>query len=91
MQFETEAYNSMQGRRLFITECGRFVLGPSFLQEGDICCVLFGCRVPFVIRPTSTSGHFKVLGPSYIDGAMYGELINAHVKFTSDLREITWV
>ena len=91
MKFEQEAYHSMQGRRFFITECGRFGLGPSFLEDGDICGVVLGCRMRLVIRPTSTSGHVKVLGPSYVDGVMYGELIIAHVKSTSDLSEITLV
>jgi hypothetical protein len=89
--FVSVASNKMSGRRFFITDCGRFGLGPSFLEDGDICGVLLGCRMPLVFRSMSTSGHFKVLGPSYVDGGMDGELIDAHVKSTSDLSEITLV
>jgi hypothetical protein len=90
-QFERGAYSSMQGRRFFVTDRGRFRLGPSFLEDGDLCGVLLGCSMPLTIYPTSASGHVKVLGPSYIDSVMYGELIIAHVKSTSDLSEIRLV
>jgi len=91
MQFKEAVIAAMQGRRFFITECECFGLGPSFLAYGDICCVLLGCRMPLVIRPMTTNGHFKFLGPSYIDGVMDGELIDAYVKSTSDWSEITLV
>lgn len=91
MHFKTAGYMSMNGRRFFITKGGRFGLGPSFLQHGDICCVLLGCKKPLVLRPMSTNGHFKVLGSTYIDGAMFGEMIVAYGHTIDDLRRITLV
>jgi Heterokaryon incompatibility protein (HET) len=90
-EFEAQAYGNMRGRRFFISESGRVGLGPPLLQEGDLCCVLIGCRMPLVIRPASTSNHFRVLGPAFIHGIMYGEIIKAQMGDNSELREITLV
>jgi hypothetical protein len=90
-RFEDSAKNKMFGRKYIITKDGRFGLGPSLLQDGDICCVIMGCRMPLIIRPTSTPSHFKLVGHSYIDGEMYGKVVKARVKSLSDLTEITLV
>ena len=90
-RFENEAIINMVGRKFFITKDGCFGLGPSLLQDGDICCVFMGCRMPLIIRPTSTPSHFKLVGPIYIDGVMHGEVVKARVKSLSDLTEITLV
>lgn len=37
-------------RRFFCTTQGYFGLGPQSLMEGDLCCVLFGAKVPFDLR-----------------------------------------
>jgi len=91
VHFDKEASMKMQGIRFFITKYDHFGLGPSLLQDGDFCCVVLGCKMPLVIRPTSTSGHFKVLGPCYIDDVINGELIDAYVKSATGLGEITLV
>jgi hypothetical protein len=90
-EFEVTGYFRMGGRRFFVGESGRVGLGSSLLQAGDLCCVLIGCRMPLVIRPTSTSNHFKVLGEAYIHDVMYGEIIKAHMGSTSESRDITLV
>ncbi|PMD57286.1 HET-domain-containing protein [Hyaloscypha bicolor E] len=90
-RFESVALIAMAERKFFITKDGRFGLGPSLLQDGDICCVFMGCRMPLIIRPTSTPNHLKVVGPSYIHGVMHGEVVKARVKSLSDLTEITLV
>jgi hypothetical protein len=91
MQFERNASIKMQGRRFFATKDGSFGLGPSLLQDGDVCCVVLGCRMPLVIRPTSTARYFRVLGPCYIKEAMYGGLVAARVESPSNLSGITLV
>ena len=90
-EFEAAAARKMTARRFFITKSGRIGLGPTLLQEGDLCCVLIGCRIPLVIRPTSTSNHFRVLGPAYIADVMHGGIIDAHMGDNSEMREITLV
>jgi hypothetical protein len=90
-RFEDRAAVTMSERKFFITKDGRSGLGPSLLQDGDICCVFMGCRMPLIIRPTSTPNHFKLVGHSYIDGVMGGEVVKARVESLSDLTEITLV
>ncbi|KAI4188652.1 MAG: hypothetical protein LQ346_005273 [Caloplaca aetnensis] len=61
-------------RRLFRTANGRFGLGPSAMQQGDVCCIIFGALVPFVIRRSDR--WFKLVGECYIHGVMRGEIVN---------------
>jgi hypothetical protein len=90
-QFDIIASNVMVERKFFITKDGRFGFGPSLLEDGDICCVVMGCRMPLIIRPTSTPNHFKLVGHSYIYGVMHGAVVKARVKSLSDLTEISLV
>ncbi|EXJ72755.1 uncharacterized protein A1O5_03902 [Cladophialophora psammophila CBS 110553] len=62
------------GRPLFRTENGYIGTGPRLVQPGDVCCVLFGGKVPFILRPVSD--HFLLIGKSYVHGAMHGEIID---------------
>ncbi|KAJ4991734.1 heterokaryon incompatibility protein [Stagonosporopsis vannaccii] len=67
-------------RRFFVTKGGYWGLGPAVMQEGDVCAVLLGADVPFVLRPTAEKGTFKLVGQAYIDGVMYGELLQISVS-----------
>jgi Heterokaryon incompatibility protein (HET) len=40
--------------RFFITKSGYMGRGPSYLAEGDLICVFFGGKVPFIVRPVET-------------------------------------
>ncbi|KAK6227422.1 heterokaryon incompatibility protein [Colletotrichum tabaci] len=62
-------------RRFFVSSGGYWGLGPSLMQEGDICAILFGADVPFILRPTAGEGRYRLVGQAYICGAMYGELV----------------
>ena len=64
-------------RKCFITEKGYFGLGPLAIQEGDLCCVLFGARVPFIVRSTRTAGHYRLVGECFAHGLMRGEATRA--------------
>jgi hypothetical protein len=91
MQFENEAYLQMQGRKFFVTKGGFFGLGPSLLQDGDLCCILLGCRMPLIIRPAPSTSYFKLLEASYIHGIMHGEVVKARLTSNSQFDEITLV
>lgn len=58
------------------TAKGRYVLGPKVMEPGDVLCVLFGGKMPFVLRPW-TDGRFYLVGESYTHGLMNGEVIEA--------------
>lgn len=38
------------GRKLFSTRQGLLGLGPAVIREGDLCCIIFGTPVPFILR-----------------------------------------
>jgi hypothetical protein len=59
-------------RSFFITEKGFYGLGPDTTRPGDLCCVLFGAHVPFILR--SLGGNLKLLGEAYVRGLMGGEV-----------------
>ncbi|EXJ60132.1 hypothetical protein A1O7_04284 [Cladophialophora yegresii CBS 114405] len=62
------------GRPLFRTKDGYIGVGPCLVQPGDVCCVLFGGKVPFILRPIDD--HFILIGKSYMHGAMNDEIID---------------
>ena len=55
-------------RRFFITQKGRFGLGPQECRNGDLVCVLLGSRVPLILRRRYHG--LKFLGQAYVDGIM---------------------
>lgn len=69
-------WRSTLGRRFMITEMNRIGLGPDTLQDGDLVCVLLGCSVPVILRPTTDlalAGCYCFVGESYVHGIMDGE------------------
>ena len=66
-----------EGRTFIFTEKGRYGLAPMIAQAGDICCVLLGATVPFIVRRTDTEDHFKFIGEAYVHGIMRGEALRA--------------
>lgn len=82
-------------RSFFSTVSGRFVLGPSHMQPGDLVCILFGGTVPFILRQAMNAegeetGKFLLVGEAYVDGAMDGEVVSQlnqgqHVEQTFEL------
>ncbi|KAL9624732.1 MAG: hypothetical protein Q9160_001086 [Pyrenula sp. 1 TL-2023] len=58
-------------------------LGPPDAQVGDIACILFGCSVPVLLRPSpDREQRFTLVGESYIHGLMEGEAITGREKET---------
>ena len=58
----------------FITERGYIGLGPRYLQPGDALCILFGARVPHVLRPrTEGQRGYLFVGEAYVHSIMDGE------------------
>ncbi|KAF2140805.1 uncharacterized protein K452DRAFT_288228 [Aplosporella prunicola CBS 121167] len=61
-------------RRFFVTEKGYYGIGPEVSREGDKVSILFGAKVPFVLRPQMT-GYYRLSGECYIHGIMDGEAV----------------
>ena len=72
-RFTRDAYVFWNCRRFFRTVKGYLGLGPQSLMEGDLCCVLFGAKVPFVLRKADRG--YILVGECYIQGIMRGEAI----------------
>jgi hypothetical protein len=71
-----------EGRSFIITEQGYYGLGPWITQPGDICCILLGANVPFVLRKMDDST-YKLVGECYVHGVMDGEIMkDANVRVT---------
>lgn len=64
------------GRTFLLTQNGYYGLGSCMAKPGDICCILFGATVPFLLRKTDKEGHYKLVAEAYIHGIMRGEAIS---------------
>src|SRR5690242_15785457 len=56
------------------TQQGRYVLGPRLMQSGDIVCVLYGGKMPFILR-SWFNDEFLLVGECYVHGLMEGQAI----------------
>jgi hypothetical protein len=77
----------LHNRRLALTRSGRLGIVPNLAKPGDKCWIVLGVPVPLIIRETQ-SGHYNLVGDSYVHGVMGGELINHGID---DVRDISLV
>ncbi|SPO02001.1 related to heterokaryon incompatibility protein (het-6OR allele) [Cephalotrichum gorgonifer] len=76
--FATTFQGYATNRRFFNTTAqGFWGLGPGAMRQGDVCAVLLGADVPFVLRPTETKGQYKVVGECYMYNFMDGDVVVA--------------
>ncbi|KAI1281147.1 heterokaryon incompatibility protein-domain-containing protein [Xylaria sp. FL0933] len=59
------------GKRFFITREGRMGIGPEPMKENDDIVILFGAKVPFIIRRLGS--RYTLIGECYVSGLMNGE------------------
>lgn len=62
-------------RRFALTKRDRFGLVPMFAKPGDSIAILHGSSLPIVLR-NSEGGCSKMIGTCFVDGLMYGEVVN---------------
>jgi len=76
-RFARGARSFSHNRRFYLTQSGYMGVGPMMMRPGDEMCVLFGGKVPFILRPM---GDFHVfVGDTYVndDDIMWGKAIEA--------------
>jgi hypothetical protein len=73
-RFHAASSAGYQTRPVFMTKEGYFGLGPDLVEPGDVCCLLFGGSVPFVLRQIEQQ--FVLIGETYIQGVMDGEIMD---------------
>jgi hypothetical protein len=73
---------ALHNRRLFRTAKGYYGVGHSALEVGDLCYLFRGANVPFVLRQVWHNGQthhmsnqYRLVGESYIQGIMKGEVL----------------
>ncbi|MCJ1320932.1 hypothetical protein MMC15_006273 [Xylographa vitiligo] len=74
-RFSISFANAGEYRRFFITKNRTMGIGPQAMQPGDLICILFGGRTPFVLRVCQDSDRYVFIGECYIKGWMRGEAI----------------
>ncbi|KAJ3529386.1 hypothetical protein NM208_g9784 [Fusarium decemcellulare] len=67
-------------RSAFSTMNGWIGLGPDDMKEGDVVAILSGGDVPFVLRQCQCKNHYWLIGECYVEGIMYGEMMQALIK-----------
>ncbi|ORY14865.1 hypothetical protein BCR34DRAFT_644590 [Clohesyomyces aquaticus] len=72
------------GRVLFTTEGGLLGLGPKGMLAGDRISLIFGARVPFVLRKAEAGG-WSLVGECYVRGIMHGEALEGKLAEKIDL------
>ena len=79
---------ALHNRRIFRTSKGYYGVGHRTLEVGDICCVIRGANVPFVLRKpplepncsiqiSENLSAYRMVGEAYIQGVMNGEALKA--------------
>jgi len=72
-------------RRMATTDKGYICMVPELARTGDLVCVLFGCRIPVILR--QKEDYFIFIGESYVHGIMFGESMTELRKGGHKVRE----
>jgi Heterokaryon incompatibility protein (HET) len=72
--FRIAARNYCWYRSIFSSKKGYCGIGSNCTRPGDLICVLFGGRVPYILRPKGND--YQCLGEAYIHGLMNGEVVD---------------
>ncbi|KAF2107901.1 heterokaryon incompatibility protein-domain-containing protein [Lophiotrema nucula] len=62
-------------KRLVHTQDGRIGIVPRITKVDDVCCIILGSSVPFILRPIPGSSHYLLVGECYIHNVMRGEIL----------------
>lgn len=66
-------------RRICLTRKDKLAFVPQSAKETDIICVLYGSRVPYVLRRIE-EGYYQVIGECYVYGIMDGEALDDNIE-----------
>jgi len=77
--------SNLDSDRVILTRDGYIGRCRNTVDTGDLVCVLLGCAMPMVLRPTG--GPYNVVGEAYLAGIMHGEAMTAFQEGKKTLRE----
>ncbi|KAI2610093.1 heterokaryon incompatibility protein-domain-containing protein [Hypoxylon fragiforme] len=66
-------------RRFFVTTENLMGIGPETMKKGDMVVILFGGKVPYVVRQVSQA-RYLFIGECYVPGLMTGEAVEQWKK-----------
>ena len=68
-------YDRCPGTRLFRTSTGHIGTGLNGIRVGDVVCVLYGGKVPYVLRQVGRArdNRYRFIGDAYVHGLMEGQ------------------
>lgn len=67
------ALATIKSRRMFRTSSGYIGLAPTLARKGDEVVLLYGGRVPLILRRVRKSEKWNLIGDCYVHGIMKGE------------------
>jgi hypothetical protein len=60
-------------RKFGVTDKGCMGLFPNKVMAGDLVCILYGSKVPVILRKPPNSDLYQLVGEAYVHGIMEGE------------------
>ena len=72
-QYMDSVIRACDGRRFFSTNGGRIGLGEPDTRPGDLICIFYGARTPFILRRKGNGTTYTLIGETYVHEIMYGE------------------
>ena len=73
-RFHEAFVRACNDRRFFVTKKGYMGMAPESTKEGDLVAIIFGGKVPYIIR--STENGYRFIGDCYVPGLMKGEAVD---------------
>ncbi|RYN90319.1 hypothetical protein AA0120_g5694 [Alternaria tenuissima] len=73
--FHTHVALGTRAKLFFVTENGYYGTTSATIECNDYVVLVSGLQVPLIVRPIEgEAGHYKLLGPAFVNGMMSGEL-----------------
>jgi len=85
-----------EGRTFFLSKQGYMGMAPGNACAGDNICILYGGRVPYLLRKVrvdldSTPHRWEFLGDAYVHGLMDGEAMESIGDYMLDSRDFSLI
>jgi Heterokaryon incompatibility protein (HET) len=78
LRFEKSIYDTLNGRRIFISKAGYMGIGPLTIQDGDMICVVLGYDIPLLVR--KKDNYHVLVGECFVWGLMDGEALEHNAE-----------
>ena len=72
----------LRGNRIANTSMNMLGNVPEHTKEGDEIWIIYGCRTPFLLRPTE--GRYLMVGECFVDGIMNGQALKMDMGIERD-------